>query len=97
VDPLVAYKRETFDTFQGTLKHIREQASKMVFMVRVDTEEQATPNLELTMDAPAVEAEPGTLPWPTGIDPKTIGRNDPCPCGSGHKFKNCHYFLTKQS
>ena len=97
VDPLVAYKRETFDTFQGTLKHIREQASKMVFMVRVDTEEQATPNLELAMDAPAVEAEPGTLPWPIGIDPKTIGRNDPCPCGSGHKFKNCHYFLTKQN
>jgi uncharacterized protein YecA (UPF0149 family) len=28
--------------------------------------------------------------WPPGLDPKTVGRNDECPCGSGKKFKKCH-------
>jgi uncharacterized protein len=31
------------------------------------------------------------------IGQRAIGRNDPCPCGSGRKFKHCHYFLTKPS
>lgn len=98
VDPLVAYKRETYDTFQGTLKHIREQASKMIFHVRVETqqqEEEAIPAMvelpDNSPELPAAKAEPGSLPWPSQIDAKKVGRNDPCPCGSGLKFKSCHY------
>jgi preprotein translocase subunit SecA len=105
VDPLVAYKRETYDTFQGTLKRIREQASKMIFHIRIQPEITAEMMMGLDTDAPEMAmqelpaetstAEPGTLPWPEGIDPKKVGRNDACPCGSGLKFKSCHYAVVK--
>ena len=105
VDPLVAYKRETYDTFQGTLKRIREQASKMIFHIRIQPEITAEMMMGLDTDAPEMAmqelpaetstAEPGTLPWPEGTDPKKVGRNDACPCGSGLKFKSCHYAVVK--
>lgn len=109
VDPLVAYKRETFDAFQHTLKAIRDQASKMLFMVRVEKQQSAMDEMPLTVDladitgessAPAAvaapTAEPGSLPFPDSVDPKRVGRNDLCPCGSGLKFKACHYPILRQ-
>ncbi len=106
VDPLVAYKRETYDTFQGTLKRIREQASKMIFHIRIQPE--VTSEMMMGLDSAAAAelmqelpaegqptAEPGSLPWPEGTDPKKVGRNDACPCGSGLKFKSCHYSVVK--
>lgn len=112
VDPLVAYKRETYDTFQHTLKNIRDQASKMIFHLRpqaaAELEEEQIP-LMVNLD----ELEPGMLPAELvesrgtnlqsarttlltpaeleKVDWKRVGRNDPCPCGSGKKFKECHY------
>jgi preprotein translocase subunit SecA len=94
VDPLVAYKRETYDTFQNTLKNIREQASKMLFQVQIQPESVQQEMMMEALDAPLedkVIAEPGSLAWPDGADPKRTGRNDLCPCGSGLKFKQCHY------
>ena len=98
VDPLVAYKRETYDTFQTTLKNIREAASKMIFHVRVEAQQEAELEpmmFELEAGSPELtsttKAEPGTLPFPSGVDAKKVGRNDPCPCGSSLKFKSCHY------
>jgi preprotein translocase subunit SecA len=101
VDPLVAYKRETFDTFQVTLKKIREQASKMIFHIQVQPQSQ---EMEASLEGLPTEAleagkptaEPGSLAWPTGADPKKVGRNDTCPCGSGLKFKACHYPALRQ-
>jgi preprotein translocase subunit SecA len=104
VDPLVAYKRETFDTFQVTLKNIREQASKMIYLIQI--EQQPEEGMEASLEglptevqattAPAQNAEPGSLPWPSDVDAKRVGRNDACPCGSGHKFKSCHYPVLRQ-
>jgi preprotein translocase subunit SecA len=100
VDPLVAYKRETFDTFQNTLKSIREMASKMIFHVRIESAHDEMEQLigqslledqEQEPATPEKTGEPGVLPWPSNIDPRKIGRNDTCPCGSGLKFKQCHY------
>ena len=99
VDPLVAYKRETYDTFQTTLKNIREQASKMIFFVRVEAQQQEEAEIapmmmelvESDSSVPAPKVEPGSLPFPSNVDAKKIGRNDACPCGSGIKFKSCHY------
>jgi preprotein translocase subunit SecA len=101
VDPLVAYKRETYELFQQTLKNIQVDAAKLVFRLNITRPDAGA--VELALDAPvvaegggsesapAVKSEPGALPWPTGVDPKRVGRNDPCPCGSGLKFKECHY------
>jgi preprotein translocase subunit SecA len=109
VDPLVAYKRETYDTFQLTLKNIRDQASKLVFHVRprarVSRDLGLSANLDqLEMDSltpedteeygQPVESATQVLLTPAElerVDWKRVGRNDPCPCGSGKKFKECHY------
>jgi preprotein translocase subunit SecA len=101
VDPLVAYKRETYDTFQTTLRGIREQAVTHIFHAQVQIERQAEPQapMMMRMDPEALESEAsqqGALPASAtanldGIDWKRVGRNDPCPCGSGKKFKACHY------
>ncbi|RYG70359.1 hypothetical protein EON77_13995, partial [bacterium] len=100
VDPLVAYKRETFDAFQTTLKEIRAEAAKSVFHARLqssyeDLMAQASMLGSFDFDPTPPEltavAEPGALDWPEDVDPKRVGRNEPCPCGSGLKFKSCHY------
>jgi preprotein translocase subunit SecA len=107
VDPLVAYKRETYDTFQGTLKNIRDQASRMVFHLRPNQEVQNPMMVNMDeFDAdnmPAEMLEQHGQPMESSsvvtlskvdldkVDWKRVGRNDPCPCGSGKKFKECHY------
>jgi preprotein translocase subunit SecA len=114
VDPLVAYKRETYDTFQTTLKQIRDQASKMIFHLRPNPnmfQENEDELLALTVNddefdannmAPedqqdrgvrtiAAKNQPLTPVDLQKIDWKKVGRNDLCPCGSGKKFKECHY------
>lgn len=107
VDPLVAYKSETYNTFQITLRGIREQAVNHIFHAQVQMERppEAAPPQMMRMDANALEAEAArtgggtataTAPVASatdlgGIDWKRVGRNDPCPCGSGKKFKACHY------
>ena len=109
VDPLVAYKRETYDTFQGTLRDIRLDAAKTVFRLRPQPQPAFMQGLEFNLDeidqsipvedkealdgqpvesATAVALLPRDLET---IDWKKVSRNEPCPCGSGKKFKECHY------
>jgi len=104
VDPLVAYKKETYDLFQHTLKAIRDQAVNMLFQAQIRFEDP-TPQAEEPMammrmedDAPAIEAAPATTAPGFDIDKvdwKVVGRNDACPCGSGKKFKSCHYPIVR--
>ncbi|MCW5938158.1 MAG: preprotein translocase subunit SecA [Fimbriimonadaceae bacterium] len=100
VDPLVAYKRETFDLFKNTQRGIREQAVKMIYHAQVQREpvqEEAAPAMMRVEEGASSASESGgavaTLaPVDLGsIDWTRVGRNDPCPCGSGKKFKSCHY------
>lgn len=94
VDPLTAYKRETFDLFQSTQRSIRDQSVRLFFLAEVQVGDR---NAELPSEESVIEAaaeptgQPGT--WPAGADPKRVGRNDNCPCGSGMKFKACHYSI----
>jgi len=95
VDPLVAYKRETYDTFQRTLTQIRSDAVRQVFRaeVRVQEEETFEPMMRRLADdemASLPEATPVIVDLDS-VDWKRVGRNDACPCGSGKKFKACHY------
>jgi preprotein translocase subunit SecA len=110
-DPLVAYKRETYEAFQNTQKGIAEAVGKLVFHMQVRQQaptgvmhapQEAAPMM-LNMDnlpaelreqgsaQPSDRAAVATQAEPTNIDWKRVGRNDPCPCGSGKKFKSCHY------
>jgi preprotein translocase subunit SecA len=106
VDPLVAYKRETFDLFQNTQKMIRDQAVGMIFTaeVRVDEPQQQRPQpqmkrvdeSELNEDGMVAPSLAESAPAPEDFDVDSVdwsrlGRNETCLCGSGKKFKNCHY------
>ena len=108
-DPLVAYKRETFDLFQHTQKAIRDQAVRFIFTAEVRMDQPlVSTNPEPQMVR--VEDEDGTEPAPAPVavaiaepfdenkvDWTRVGRNDPCPCGSGEKFKNCHYKTLREA
>ncbi len=82
-DPLVEYKREAYDMFQGMIEDIQSGVTRlMMFATLVETPQERRETYDNRGgDAPAkkqpVRAE------------KKIGRNDPCPCGSGKKYKNC--------
>ena len=107
VDPLIAYKRETFDLFQTTLRQIKNQAVSDIFKMNI-RREMASPVAEPAMislsdsDMEAIDqsssgrvAASATAVMPSrdlgSIDWSKVARNDPCPCGSGKKFKQCHY------
>jgi preprotein translocase subunit SecA len=105
IDPLVAYKSETFNLFQSTLKDIRQQAVKMIYhaqlrqapeeapmqMARIEDETPAIANTDTTNSAVSPIVTNGKSGYLGDVDWKRVGRNDPCPCGSGKKFKACHY------
>jgi preprotein translocase subunit SecA len=101
-NPKQEYKREAFEMFGSLLDHIRSEVTRVVMTIRIrDADEvaQAEAALEqanavnkLTMthgeEAIAEPAEPTAQPMQRFGD--KIGRNDPCPCGSGKKYKACH-------
>jgi len=142
-DPLVAYKRESFDMFEAMMLKFQEDTARFLFRMQiVDSDGRpvnaapqprrevpaAPPVASAERRAPVLEAAPREIPIPTRAPQTTIdqlekefarkkqrelavasmaggsnggptaqrrtgdkvGRNDPCPCGSGKKFKKCH-------
>jgi len=110
-DPLTEYKKEAFDLFQDMAERVKAAVVERLFkvqvvretpmsmptmMARADTHESrgAMPSVagEAPLAAPAVAAP---RPVPRTATGDKVGRNDPCPCGSGKKYKKCCYL--KQS
>ena len=101
-DPLSEYKSEAFQLFENLLNALREQVTTQLSQIRPMTEEERqalAQKLAQQQAALAAAAQPVAAPTegaPQGFDetdPATWGnpgRNDPCPCGSGKKFKHCH-------
>ena len=83
-NPVVEYRIEGFEMFDAMVDAIREDTVRMLFTIKVQKEEPA-PNREqvLKPDAGANKPQLG------GRRVKKIGPNDPCPCGSGKKYKKC--------
>ncbi|MDO9293823.1 MAG: SEC-C metal-binding domain-containing protein, partial [Hydrogenophaga sp.] len=110
--PKQEYKREAFVLFGQLLDSVKNDVSRILMNVRVQSAEQITEEAEqmeargeqianVTYTAPTetgdVESRPGAGDaGPAGSDPAVarVGRNDPCPCGSGKKYKHCHGLLT---
>jgi preprotein translocase subunit SecA len=90
-DPKVEYQRESFLLFNTMLDRIREQAVEYIFRIQAPRR----PPPPQVLEAPPSSSPKGTPPSPLQRKPqerpsvKKIGRNDPCPCGSGKKFKKC--------
>ena len=100
-NPKQEYKREAFELFEGLLDLVRREVTRIVYTVQIrspeDVEETA-PHADVQnvqyQHAGYDEAlgDAGAQPQaasPVESGPK-IGRNDPCPCGSGKKYKHCH-------
>ncbi|MDD2663435.1 MAG: preprotein translocase subunit SecA [Dechloromonas sp.] len=100
-NPKQEYKREAFELFEGLLDLVRKEVTRIVFTVQIrspEEVEETAPHADVQNvryqhadydaalgDESTGEAAPEAAPG----GPK-VGRNDPCPCGSGKKYKHCH-------
>ncbi len=84
-NPVVEYRIEGFDMFDAMVASICEDTVRMMFTVRVQKNEQ--PKREQVLKANPVSAD-ASLKGGRTVG-KKVGRNDPCPCGSGKKYKQC--------
>ncbi|WP_085531589.1 preprotein translocase subunit SecA [Anaeromassilibacillus sp. Marseille-P3371] len=85
-DPVVEYRLEGFDMFDEMIATIRENTARMMLTVQLRTQEE--PKREQVAKPTSTSAD-GTDTNRTVHKGKKIGPNDPCPCGSGKKFKKC--------
>jgi preprotein translocase subunit SecA len=104
--PKQEYKREAFELFGQLLDSVKNEVTKVLMTVKVQSSEQIEQAAEameakaehianVTYTAPTetggVETvADSTSSKPPGYDGRRVGRNEPCPCGSGKKFKHCH-------
>jgi preprotein translocase subunit SecA len=97
-DPLIEYKREGYDLFSGMMERVKSDTLDRLFHVQaVRNEEQPsvpTPPPVISRPQPALILNRGEEPVAaqTAVhrSDEKVGRNDPCPCGSGKKYKKCH-------
>lgn len=85
-DPLVEYKREGYNHFQKLLLDIQKTVVTSIFKVQI-TQQTASPMEDKRTSTNASSESAGASPKKAET---TIGRNDPCWCGSGKKYKKCH-------
>jgi preprotein translocase subunit SecA len=106
--PKQEYKREAFELFGQLLDSVKNEVTKVLMTVKIQSgeqldeaaqamEERAESIANVTYTAPTETGEVETVvaadtarPVNVAADMPRVGRNDPCPCGSGKKFKQCH-------
>jgi preprotein translocase subunit SecA len=102
----VEYKRESFDMLRAMLERVQDRVVKVLYKTEIVVEDGAAPGQrpgarpapaaqlplptapkarDLVFSAPSKE-----MPAPQKRKEAKVGRNDPCPCGSGKKYKKCH-------
>ena len=87
-DPVVEYKREGFDMFEQMINAIQEETLRRLFTVRLKTNEELRRERVAKVTGQSGGAD-GTVKKQPVKKAAKIGRNDPCPCGSGLKWKKC--------
>ncbi|MBI4244023.1 MAG: SEC-C domain-containing protein, partial [Planctomycetes bacterium] len=86
-----AYKSEGFKQFQELLAAIRHTVARTIYHVSVVQQQQAPPPRVPVAAGVARGGNRSPQPTPPAkLDSHKVGRNDPCPCGSGKKYKKCH-------
>jgi len=104
-DPLIEFKHEAFRLFNALTMQLREKIVKALFKFQIYTqpeenfyaqpidEEEISLEHDQTLTPSLEEASPGQTEQPTPVQPIHVGpkagRNEPCPCGSGKKYKKC--------
>ena len=85
-DPVIAYKMEGFDMFDDMVKHIQEDTVRYLFNITI---EQQPKERKSVVDVDTLSSPSDLADKSPVVKEKTVGRNEPCPCGSGKKFKHC--------
>ena len=90
-DPLIEYKNEGFGMFQQMIAGIKEDFVRYIYHLRVAYAEPVRPRSVLVASGGSAEvsSEPKEKPTRERVRSDKVGRNDPCPCGSGKKYKKC--------
>ena len=108
-DPLLIYKLESFNLFKQMLGKVGKEITAFLMKANLPNQNQAqasiaqapvrkqpSPNLKMSRsELPTGNNSTANKPQPAKAELK-VGRNEPCPCGSGKKFKNCHGVLAEQ-
>jgi preprotein translocase subunit SecA len=99
-DPLVEYKKESFDLFQEMMERVQDRVVKYLWKTEVvierEGEEQEVQRVQRALPPPKPKQQPmyfsggDTSAQTVKRKDAKVGRNDPCPCGSGKKYKKCH-------
>ena len=88
-DPVVAYKQEGYEMFQAMITAIREETVRRLFLVRLQPRQEVKREKVAKETGTAAAGEMTVKKVPVRNAAKKVGPNDPCPCGSGKKYKKC--------
>ena len=83
-NPVVEYRYEGFEMFDAMIESIREETIRLLFTIQINKNEEPKRERVANPDQPG-----GDGSFSGGRRVVKVGRNDPCPCGSGKKYKNC--------
>jgi preprotein translocase subunit SecA len=97
-DPLVEYKRESFELFQSMMERIQDRVVKVLWKIELvgrESEHAEAQRVSRALPPPRPKEQvmftgPKEAAAPVKRAQAKVGRNDPCPCGSGKKYKKCH-------
>ncbi len=93
-DPLVEYKKESYELFEDLMNRVEEDTLRFLFLLQPVEQKKQEEQIErkqrhqqfITSNQPSDETTANQVKR----DASKVGRNDPCPCGSGKKYKKCH-------
>ena len=85
-DPVIEYKREGYEMFEEMVRLIQEDTIRRLYFTVLAKPMERTQVAKPTTESHGETAEQPKKPAKTAAK---VGRNDPCPCGSGKKYKNC--------
>ncbi len=89
-DPLVEYKKEAYIIFTQLLENIGRSVASMVFKVRVEEKQAPVKPTLIEQQQQHQTNRSDSERSSEQLHTTKVGRNDPCPCGSGRKYKKCH-------
>ncbi len=85
-DPVIAYKKAGYDMFEEMTAKMKEDTVALLMNVNIEqAPKREAPKMEMIQNRGTIQAPQNA----TVVSAKEVGRNDPCPCGSGKKYKNC--------
>jgi preprotein translocase subunit SecA len=95
--PIVAYQKEAYETYQEMLRSVQEQIVRALFLIPQQPRHAPAPTPLRQQRQPVLHTSGGStqaaskpMPVRTSTGGRKLGRNDPCFCGSGRKYKDCH-------